>query len=206
MWTAIGFNDPPAYPTETVPTCVLLREVLQFTTLDGAVEYLRKSPRGVPNNFILSQPGAGLVSIEMSATHFTALHVDAGEVAHSNTMSLDQMMEDTDSVRYSGADNSTGRLVAMLAYLRDHRSAFEAFDVSAAEDALSQGDSSKDGGILNDYTLASMIFGPGCGEMRIRFWTDAPGAFRHHTIPCLQDTAQRKLPGVAKTDDVAGRR
>ena len=97
-----------------------------------------------------------------------ALSVPMGEVAHSNTLSLDQMMEDTDPIHTTGADNSTGRLVAMLSYLREHRSAFEAFSVTAAEDMLSQGDSSKDGGILNDYTLASMVFGPGCGDMRIR--------------------------------------
>ena len=73
MWTAISGapNDPVAHPTETVPTVVLLREALQFSTLDGAVAYLRSSPRGVPNNFILSQPGAGLVNIEMTTTRFT---------------------------------------------------------------------------------------------------------------------------------------
>lgn len=184
LWTAIGFDDVPTSPTETVPTVVLLREVLQFSTLDEAVAYLRTSPRSVANNFILSQPGAGLVSIEMSASHFTALRVTMGEVAHSNTMSLDQMMEDTDPVHTSGADNSTGRLVAMLAYLRDHRPAFESFDVSAGEAVLSQGRDDEDGGILNDYTLASMVFGPECGDMRIRFFGDAPGVFRHHTIPC----------------------
>jgi hypothetical protein len=132
LWTAIAFNDVPARPTETVPTVVLIREVLQFTTLDGAVAYLRETPRSVPNNFILvrfqraqhttcarravassltywlccqSQPGVGVVSIEMSATHFTALHVTTGEVAHSNTENLDQIMEDADPIRYSGADN-----------------------------------------------------------------------------------------------------
>ena len=129
MWTAIAgiANDKPARPTETVPTVVLLREVLQFATLRGAVNYLRNSPRGVPNNFILSQPGAGLVSIEMTTSHFTALSVAMGEVAHSNTLSLDQMMEDTDPNSKSGSDNSTGRLIAMLSYLRGHRPAFETF-------------------------------------------------------------------------------
>lgn len=187
MWTAIAGmpNDVPERPTETVPTVVLIREVLQFTKLTEAVDYLRNSPRGVPNNFILAQPGAGLVSIEMTCSHFTALHVDTGEVAHSNTLSLDQMMEDTDPVRISGADNSTGRLVAMLSYLHKHRAAFEAFNATAGEEALSQGDSSRDGGILNDYTLASMVFGPACGNMRIRYYGDAPGAFRQHKIPCL---------------------
>jgi hypothetical protein len=105
MWTAISGapNDPIAHPTETVPTVVLIREALQFTTLDGAVEYLRNSPRGVPNNFILSQPGAGLVNIEFTTTRFTALSVPMGEVAHSNTLSLDQMMEDTDPIHTTGA-------------------------------------------------------------------------------------------------------
>ena len=96
MWTAISgiANDGPTVPAyETVPTVVLLREVLQFSKLDKAVEYLRNSPRGIPNNFILSQPGAGLVSIEMTPSHFTALSVSMGEVAHSNTMNLDQLME-----------------------------------------------------------------------------------------------------------------
>ena len=138
LWTAIAGikNDTPTRPTETVPTVVLLREVLQFTTLDKAVDYLRNSPRSVPNNFILSQPGAGLVSIEMTPSHFTALHVTMGEVAHSNTLSLDQMMEDTDPVRKSGADNSTGRLVAMLSYLKQHRPAFEAFDVAGVQNGV----------------------------------------------------------------------
>ena len=63
LWTAIGSSDRPSHPTETVPTVVLLREILQFATLDGAVDYLRNAPRGVPNNFILSQPGAGLVNV-----------------------------------------------------------------------------------------------------------------------------------------------
>ena len=186
MWTAIAGiqNDLPPRPTETVPTVVLIREALQFSTLDKAVGYLRSSPRGGPNNFILSQPGAGLVSIEMTHSRFTALHVTMGEVAHSNTMNLDQMMEDTDPIHVSGADNSTGRLIAMRSYLREHRQEFEAFNVSAGEAVLSQGDSSKDGGILNDYTLASMVFGPECGDMRIRFFDDVPGAFRQHTIPC----------------------
>jgi len=197
MWTAIAgiANDAPAHPTETVPTVVLLREVLQFSTLRGAVNYLRNSPRGVPNNFILSQPGAGLVSIEMTTSHFTALSVAMGEVAHSNTLSLDQMMEDTDPNSKSGSDNSTGRLIAMLSYLREHRPAFETFDVRAAEDALSQGDDSKDGGILNDYTLASMVFGPECGNMRIRFFGDAPGAFRNYLIPCQANISKPSLGG-----------
>ena len=56
-----------------------------------------------------SQPGVGVVSIEMSATHFTALHVTTGEVAHSNTDNLDQIMEDADPIRYSGADNRSAR-------------------------------------------------------------------------------------------------
>lgn len=86
---------------------------------------------------------------------------------------------------------STGRMVAMLAYLRKHRSAFEAFNVSAAEDMLSQGDDSMDGGIMNDYTLASMIFGPDCGDMRIRFWADLSTSFRHYSIPCLDANVTR---------------
>ena len=52
----------------------------------------------------------------------------------------------------------------------------EAFDVAAAEDMRSQGDSAEDGGILNDYTLASMVFGSECGDMRIRFFGDPSGA------------------------------
>ena len=200
LWTAISGapNDPIAHPTETVPSVVLLREVLQFTTLGGAVDYLRSSPRGVPNNFILSQPGAGLVNIEMTTTRFTALSVPMGEVVHSNTLSLDQMMMDTDPIHINGADNSTGRLVAMLAYMREHRSAFEAFEVTAAEDMLSQGDSSKDGGIMNDYTLASMVFGPDCGDMRIRFFGDPSGVFRHHTIPCMETHAADEA-GIARS-------
>ena len=80
----------------------------------------------------------------------------------------------------------------MLSYLRDHRSAFEEFNVTAAEEMLSQGDSSKDGGIMNDYTLASMVFGPECGDMRIRFFGDASGVFRHHKIPCTETHAADK--------------
>ena len=57
--------------------------------------------------------------------------------------------------------------------------------VSAGEAALAQGDSFKEGGVLNDYTLASMVFGPECGDMRIRFWDDSAAGFRHHRIPCL---------------------
>ena len=82
-------------------------------------------------------------------------------------------------------------MVAMLAYLREHRPAFEAFNVSAAEDMLSQGDDSVDGGIMNDYTLASMIFGPDCGDMRIRFWDDLSTSFRHYSIPCLDANVTR---------------
>ena len=33
LWTAIGNSDRPSHPTETVPTVVLLREVLQFATV-----------------------------------------------------------------------------------------------------------------------------------------------------------------------------
>lgn len=73
----------------------------------------------------------------------------------------------------------------MLAYMRDHRKEFQAFNVSAAEDMLSQGNDAVDGGIMNDYTLASMVFGPACGEMRIRFWDDPSASFRYHSIPCL---------------------
>lgn len=63
LWTAIAFKDTPVRPTETVPTVVLLREVLQFTTLDGAVAYLRDTPRSVPNNFILvSSPPSGWIA------------------------------------------------------------------------------------------------------------------------------------------------
>ena len=57
-----------------------------------------------------SQPGVGVVSIEMSATHFTALHVTTGEVVHSNTDNLDQIMEDSDPIHYSGADNRSAHL------------------------------------------------------------------------------------------------
>ena len=35
LWTAIGNSDRPSHPTETVPTVVLLREVLQFATGDA---------------------------------------------------------------------------------------------------------------------------------------------------------------------------
>ena len=57
----------------------------------------------------------------MTTTRFTALSA----VAHSNTLSLDQMMGDTDPIHTAGADNSTGRLVAMLAYLHEHRPALD---------------------------------------------------------------------------------
>ena len=72
----------------------------------------------------------------------------------------------------------------MLSYMREHREGFEAFNVTTAEAMLEQGDGSIDGGIMNDYTIASMVFGPECGDMRIRFFGDEPGLFRHHTIPC----------------------
>jgi hypothetical protein len=113
------------------------------------------------------------VSIETSPSHLTALHVDMGEVAHSNT-NLDQMMGDTDPVRNGGADNSTGRLVAMLADLREHRHVFEAFNNSAGAAALSQGDDDNDGGVLNDYTLAS--------TMRIHFFGDPLGECRQDHV------------------------
>ena len=83
----------------------------------------------------------------------------------------------------------------MLAYLREHRPAFEAFNASVAEDMLTLGDDSADGGIMNDYTLASMVFGPDCGSMRIRFWDDPSAEFRHHTIPCLDAYAKGSRRG-----------
>ena len=118
-----------------------------------------------------------LQKLERHFDHITTAHV---------VLSVEKLRQRAEAtIHISGADNSTGRLIAMQAFMRDHRSAFEAFDVSAGEAALTQGDSFEEGGILNDYTLASMVFGPECGDMRIRFWDDAAAGFRHHRIPCL---------------------
>ena len=44
LWTAIGNSDRPSHPTETVPTVVLLREVLQFASRIAILSRFARCP------------------------------------------------------------------------------------------------------------------------------------------------------------------
>eukprot|EP01138_Halocafeteria_seosinensis_P011896 gb/GECG01012158.1/.p1 GENE.gb/GECG01012158.1/~~gb/GECG01012158.1/.p1 ORF type:complete len:410 (+),score=49.37 gb/GECG01012158.1/:1-1230(+) len=146
---------------EGVPTCVLLREVLKFGKIEDAVDYLRSTPRTVPNNFLLSQCGYGANNIECSPTHFTEVRVARGDVTHANGIIFDEEMASHEI--HIVNNTSPARYKAIKEMINEYRSGM---NPSVGMKMLSTPP------VFNNDTMASMVFDPQEGAMHIRFMGD----------------------------------
>ena len=117
-----------------VPTNILIREMLAQETLDQALDLLHRSPRMVPNNFILTD-SSRTVNVEASPSRFTVLSVEgrgltgpplsfgayeppSSFVVHTNHVLFDQAMQDAD-IGIKHANTTVARYEAMRRMVRD---------------------------------------------------------------------------------------
>ena len=177
-----------------LPTCVILKEILQYKTAAEAVEWLRSVPRTVPNNYMLCDQ-TEIFNVECSPTRFTVLTVDDGDFVHANHCVFDHQMMDND-VGLKHSLTSPGRYKALRERLRKASPlSVEAIKKIYATAPLLRTDGS---------TLATMIFQPALRTLDMRFKGDSrnPQTYKTYSIPehewqAVENAGKRKKNGKA---------
>lgn len=139
-----------------VPTTPLLRELLTFTSVHDAVAYLRRTPRMIPNNFVLVEANR-FCNVEMTPAHFTSVCQARGYLAHANHFVFDQELVDTD---VGSSVTTRARFALMRQMLKDFGGKV---DMARGRALLSAPP------VFNNHTLASMVFDAEARSMSIRF-------------------------------------
>jgi isopenicillin-N N-acyltransferase-like protein len=167
LWMAIDNGERAS----GLPTNILIRETLLRTTLESAVEYIKKTPKTVPNSYILAHPEDGICSIECSATYFSAVKGN-NKVYHANHI-LDKNMALKDQKIDDPASSTLSRFKAMRSLIDKHDGSV---DIPLAKAILSDHTRYPESicnhprpNAIYSKTLASMIFHPVSGSMEIAF-------------------------------------
>lgn len=167
LWMAIDNGEC----SPGLPTNVLIRETLFCTTLDAAVEYIKKVPKAVPSNFLLAHADDGICNIECSPSLFFPEYSQTA-MYHANHI-LNEKMAVSDRKKDDPTCSTLSRYAAMGALLEEYHGAT---DFSCAKQILSDHTRYPESicahprpNAIYSKTLASMVFHPSLGRMEIAF-------------------------------------
>ncbi len=167
LWMAIDNGER----STGLPTNILIRETLRHTTLESAVEYIKKVPKSVPNSYLLAHPEGGICSIECSTTFFCPVYRD-DMVYHANHI-LNEKMAIDDKKKDDPACSTLSRFKAMESLIEKYHGMI---DLSLAKKMLSDHTHFPESicahprpNAIYSKTLASMVFYPASGSMQIAF-------------------------------------
>ncbi|KAL0205541.1 hypothetical protein P9112_000848 [Eukaryota sp. TZLM1-RC] len=139
-----------------VPTNVLLRELLFYDCVADAVDFLTSIPRYICNNFQIMDLKS-LANVEMTHNRFYISYATTGDLVHANHYVFDDAMVDEDLKK---SETSVERYNTIRKEMKARR---YDFSVQKAKEILSIAP------VLNNKTLASMIFDLEAKIMTIRF-------------------------------------
>jgi len=167
LWMAIDNGERAA----GIPTNVLIRETLLCTTLESAVEYIKKVPKALPNDFLLAHPDQGICNIECSPSLFCPEY-SQDFLYHANH-SLKEEMAVNDKKKDDPASSTTSRYAVMGSLIEKYHGEI---NLPLARQILSDHTSYPESicahpraAAIYSKTLASMIFHPKSGCMEIAF-------------------------------------
>ena len=167
LWMAIDNGERCA----GLPTNVLIREALRCTTLEAAVEYIKKVPKALPNNFLLAHPNQGICNIECSPSLFYPQY-SQNTIYHANHI-LNEKMAVNDKKKDDPACSTISRYAAMGSLIRKYHGEI---DILLAKQILSDHTRYPESicahprpDAIYSKTLASMVFHPDSGSMEIAF-------------------------------------
>ena len=167
LWMAIDNGER----SPGLPTNVLIREVLYFTTLKSAVKYIEKVPLSLPNCFLLAHPDEGICSIECSPSFFRPVY-SRSTLYHTNHI-LDEEMAVSERKKDDPASSTVSRYAAMGALIEKYHGKI---DISLAGRMLSDHTRYPESicahprpSAIYSKTLASMVFQPESKSMKIAF-------------------------------------
>jgi len=179
MWMTINNRDNGP----GVPSVVLLRELMRHTSLDDAVDYLRRTPRACPNNFMMAHATDGISSVECSYQHWREVHSRTA-LCHANHI-LDEELGESCAMRGLSWHTTFARQARMDQLVNDHRGRI---DVAAGCRMLRNRDDehmsirSTPGDKHGWATLASMVFHPAAGQMFVAEGWEADATFERYTF------------------------
>ena len=167
LWMAIDNGERAA----GIPTNVLIRETLLCTTLEFAVEYIKKVPKALPNAFLLAQPDQGICIIECSPSLFYQEY-SRDILYHANHI-LNEEMVVNDKKKDDPASSTISRYAVMGSLIEKY---YGEIDIPVARKMLSDHTGYPESicahpraDAIYSKTLASMIFHPKSGSMKIAF-------------------------------------
>lgn len=167
LWMAIDNGER----SSGLPTNILIREALNYTTLKSAVEYIEKSPKTVPNSYLLAHPEDGICSIECSTSFFCPVYSN-DVIYHANNI-VDKKMAINDKKLDDPASSTISRFQAMGSLIEKYNGII---DMSVAKKMLSDHTRFPESicahprpNAIYAKTLASMVFHPANGSMEIAF-------------------------------------
>jgi len=167
LWMAIDNGERAA----GIPTNVLIRETLLCTTLESAVEYMKKVPKALPNAFMLAHPDQGICNIECSPSLFYPEY-SQDFLYHANHILNDEMAVNDKNKDDPGC-STISRYAAMGSLIEKY---YGETDISLARQMLSDHTgypksicAHPRADAIYSKTLASMIFHPKSGCMEIAF-------------------------------------
>ena len=167
LWMAIDNGER----SPGLPTNVLIRETFFCTTLESAVGYIEKVPRTLPNCFFLAHPEGGICSIECSSSFFCPVYSNS-ILYHANHI-LNEKMAVNDQKKDDPASSTVSRYAAMGSLIKKYHGKI---DISLATRMLSDHTRYPESicahprpSAIYSKTLASMVFQPESGSMKIAF-------------------------------------
>lgn len=167
LWMAIDNGER----SPGVPTNVLIREMLRFESLKDAVAFLEKTPRTLPNNYLLSHTAEGICNIECSPAAIYPKY-DKSILYHANHI-MEENMTGEDMILKHAESSTMSRYKAMGGLLAEYEKKINAevakkilsdhtyFPTSICAHPRPKSIYSK--------TMASMVFLPNSGAMQIAF-------------------------------------
>lgn len=167
LWMAIDNGER----SSGLPTNILIREALRHTTLESAVRFIEKTPKSVPNSYLLAHPQDGIYQLECSPSFFRPVY-DKEVLYHANHI-LDPEMASDDKKIDNPACSTVTRFKAMGSLLEKYHGSL---DLTLARKILSDHTGFPESicahprpSSIYAKTLASMIFYPAAGSMQIAF-------------------------------------
>jgi predicted choloylglycine hydrolase len=167
LWMAIDNGER----SEGLPTNVLIREALQYITLESAVNYIKEVPKTVPNSYMLAHAQEGICSIECSPSFFCPVFSN-NVLYHANHI-LDAKMAREDKKKDDPTCSTISRYEAIESLIEKYHGKI---DISLARQILSDHTCYPESicahprpDAIYSKTLASMVFHPDSGSMEIAF-------------------------------------
>ena len=180
LWMAIDNGERAA----GIPTNVLIRETLLCTTLELAVEYIKKVPKALPNAFLLAHPDQGICSVECSPSLFYPEY-SRDVLYHANHI-LNEEMVVNDKKKDDPASSTISRYAVMGSLIEKY---YGEIDISLARQMLSDHTSYPESicahprvEAIYSKTLASLIFHPKSGRMEIAFGNGCEVPYKTYSL------------------------